>query len=55
MGELKRRRDAVQILNAKCAAKEASPGDHHDRVALLKTAVGYCLLQIKLWAYSQFN
>jgi hypothetical protein len=55
MGELRRRRDAVQALNAKCTAKEASPGDRRDRVGLLKTAVGYCLLQIKLWAYTQFN
>jgi hypothetical protein len=55
MRELKRRRDEVQVLNAKCAAKEATPAEQRHRTSTLKTAVGYCLLQIKLWAYSQFN
>jgi hypothetical protein len=52
---LKRQRDALQVLNAKCNAGEASPKEHRERSAMLKTTVGFCLMQMKLWAYNLYN
>jgi hypothetical protein len=53
--ELRGYRDEVVLLTRKCDNGEASPKDHRDRNAALKTAVGYCLLQMKLWAYNLYN
>jgi hypothetical protein len=55
LGILKGYRDEAVRLSQKCDNGEASMQDRRDRSSALKTAVGYCLLQIKLWAYSIYN
>jgi hypothetical protein len=55
INELKGYRDKLQKLNAKCNAGKASPSDRRERSTLLKKTVAYCLRQMKLWAYNQYN
>jgi hypothetical protein len=47
-------RDALQVLINKCRTSFASQADREQRNALLKSTVGLCLLQVKIWAYGEF-
>jgi hypothetical protein len=42
-------------LIPKCRTAAASGLDRNHRSSLLKTAVGLCLLQVKLWAYGKYS
>jgi hypothetical protein len=47
-------RNALQALINKCRTSSASQVDREQRNALLKSTVGICLLQVKIWAYNEF-
>jgi hypothetical protein len=47
-------RDRLQELINKCRTISASQEDRSHRTALLKSIVGLCLMQVKLWAYGQY-
>jgi hypothetical protein len=44
----------LETLIAKCRSNEGSAADRAHRNTLLKSAVGYCLMDVKAWAYEQF-
>jgi hypothetical protein len=48
-------RTQLATLIPKCRSGAGSANDRAHRNTLLKTTVGLCLLQIKLWAYAQYN
>jgi hypothetical protein len=48
-------RDSLQTLISKCRTNLATRADREQRNALLKSTVGYCLLQVKIWAYGEFS
>jgi hypothetical protein len=45
----------LRTLIPKCKSSSASGDDRLLRNVLLKTTVALCLMQIKLWAYTQYN
>jgi hypothetical protein len=45
----------LQTLINKCRTNAASTADRTLRNSLLKSTVGLCLLQVKIWAYGQFT
>jgi hypothetical protein len=47
-------RGRLQELINKCRTSSASQVDREQRNALLKSTVGLCLLQVKIWAYGEF-
>jgi hypothetical protein len=47
-------RDRLTALIAKCRSNYGSPADRTVRNSLLKTTVGLCLTQVKVWACSQY-
>jgi hypothetical protein len=47
-------RTQLSALILKCRSNNASPVDRGQRNVLLKTTVGLCLGQMKVWAYSQY-
>jgi hypothetical protein len=53
--QLTANRDQLQILISKCRSTAGSPSDRELRNALLKSTVGLCLLQVKVWAYSEYT
>ena len=54
LAELTSRRDQLQTLISKCRGTTGSTADRNLRSALLKSTVGFCLLQIRTWAYAQY-
>jgi hypothetical protein len=55
LSQLTSGRDQVQPLINKCRTNEASRVDREHRNALLKSTVGLCLLQVKIWAYGKYT
>jgi hypothetical protein len=54
LAELTANRHQLQALINKCRTTAASTADRVHRNTLLKSTVGLCLLQVKLWAYGQY-
>jgi hypothetical protein len=48
-------RDQLQALINKCRSTDGSPADRALRNTLLKSTVGLCLLQVRIWAYGEFT
>jgi hypothetical protein len=48
-------RDQLQVLINKCRSTAGSAADREVRNSLLKSTVGLCLLQVKIWAYGEFT
>jgi hypothetical protein len=48
-------RDQLQALINKCRSTAGSPADRALRNTLLKSTVGLCLLQGRIWAYGEFT
>jgi hypothetical protein len=55
MTELATDRSEINRLIEQCRSNYASPADRAHRNAILKSTVGYCLLQVKIWSYAQFT
>ena len=53
--QLTNNRDRLQELINKCRTNLASPTDRELRNTLLKSTVGLCLVQVKIWAYGEFS
>jgi hypothetical protein len=53
-GDLSNRRDELRSLISHCRSNECSVKDRALRNALLKSTVGFCLLQVKQWAYGAY-
>jgi hypothetical protein len=47
-------RNKLQALINKCRTTQASSADRAQRNTQLKTTVGLCLFQVKIWAYAEF-
>jgi hypothetical protein len=54
LAQLIANRDQLQALLNKCRTPDASQTDRLLRSALLKSTVGLCLQQVRLWAYGAF-
>ena len=54
LAELTSRHDQLRELITKCRTTAGSTADRNLRNALLKSTVGFCMLQIKTWAYAQY-
>jgi hypothetical protein len=52
--QLSSNRDRLQELINKCHTPQASAADRELRNTLLKSTVGLCLVQAKIWAYGEF-
>lgn len=52
--DLTGRRDTLRALISKCRGPAASQNDRAERNLLLKATVGYCVLQVKVWALGQY-
>jgi hypothetical protein len=48
-------RDRLQTLINKCRTSQASSADRTIRNTLLKSTVGICLFDVKIWAYNEFT
>jgi hypothetical protein len=48
-------RDQLQALINKCRSTAGSPADRTLRNSLLKSTVGLCLLQVRVWAYGEYT
>jgi hypothetical protein len=53
--ELTGNHSQMQVLINKCRTSAASTADRTLRNSLLKSTVGLCLLQVRIWAYGQFT
>jgi hypothetical protein len=53
--ELTANRDQLRVLIEKCRSSLASRKDREMRNALLRSTVGYCLLDVKVWAHGEFT
>jgi hypothetical protein len=53
--QLNNSRTQLQALINKCRTSTASSADRTLRNTLLKSTVGYCLLQVKTWAYGLYS
>jgi hypothetical protein len=54
LAQLTNSRDQLQTLINKCRTTSASQADRELRNTLLKSTVGLCLLQVKIWAYGEY-
>ena len=54
LAELTDRHSRLQELINKCRTTAGSTADRNQRNSLLKSTVGFCLLQIRTWAYAQY-
>jgi hypothetical protein len=54
LSEFISKRDQIQALINKCRSATGSPADRTQRNSLLKSTVGLCLLQGRIWAYGEF-
>jgi hypothetical protein len=52
--QLTNNRDQLQVLINKCRSTAGSTADRELRNALLKSTVGLCLLQVRVWAYNEY-
>ncbi|MDR0667896.1 MAG: hypothetical protein LBF90_04685 [Prevotellaceae bacterium] len=52
--ELTNNHSELQALIAKCRTNMATRADRQHRNSLLKSTVGLCLLQVKIWAYAAY-
>jgi hypothetical protein len=52
--QLNNNRSQLQALINRCRTNEASRADREQRNTLLKSTVGLCLLQAKIWAYGEY-
>jgi hypothetical protein len=48
-------RDQLQALVNKCRTTAGSQADREFRNALLKSTVGLCLLEARIWAYGEYT
>ncbi|MDR3196529.1 MAG: hypothetical protein LBU34_01565, partial [Planctomycetaceae bacterium] len=48
-------REQLQLLINKCRSTAGSAADREQRNSLLKSTVGLCLLQVRVWAYSEYT
>jgi hypothetical protein len=55
LAQLTGNRSLLQTLINKCRSTAGSAADREQRNALLKLTVGLCLLQIRVWVYSQYT
>jgi hypothetical protein len=55
LAQLTANRDQLQTLINKCRTTSASQADRELRNTLLKSTVGLCLVQVKIWAYGEFS
>ncbi|MDR1865178.1 MAG: hypothetical protein LBR08_06355, partial [Bacteroidales bacterium] len=55
LAQLTTNRNSLQTLISKCRSTAGSAADRTLRNTLLKSTVGLCLLQVKIWAYGQFT
>jgi hypothetical protein len=55
LADLVARRNQLQALINKCRSQQGSPADREQRNALLKSTVGLCLLQVRVWAYGEYT
>jgi hypothetical protein len=53
--ELNNNRNQLQTLINKCRTPAGSAADRAIRNTLLKSTVGLCLLQVRIWAYGEFT
>jgi hypothetical protein len=53
--ELTNNHSRLQALVNKCRTSAASAADRTLRNSLLKSTVGLCLLQVRIWAYGQLT
>jgi hypothetical protein len=54
LSQLTGNRDRLQALINRCRTNDASGADREQRNSLLKSTVGYCLLQVRLWVYGEY-
>jgi hypothetical protein len=54
LSELVSDRDQLQVLINRCRSVEATKLNRAQRNALLKSTVGVCLFQVKIWAYGAY-
>ncbi|MDR3350950.1 MAG: hypothetical protein LBN98_04835 [Prevotellaceae bacterium] len=54
-GQVASNRDQLLILINRCHTNQASLTDRAQRNMLLKSTVGLCLLQVKVWAYASYT
>lgn len=55
LAEVTECRDQLRELIVRCRGSNASRTDRQLRNALLKSTVGFCLLQMKIWAYDEYE
>ncbi|MDR1896653.1 MAG: hypothetical protein LBR10_07685, partial [Prevotellaceae bacterium] len=55
LADLTANRNALQTLINKCRSTAGSAADRTLRNTLLKSTVGLCLLQVRVWAYGEFT
>jgi hypothetical protein len=55
LAQLTGNHNQLQTLINKCRTNAASTADRTLRNSLLKSTVGLCLLQVRIWAYGQFS
>ncbi|MDR1181441.1 MAG: hypothetical protein LBL13_05650 [Bacteroidales bacterium] len=53
--QLSNNRDQLQVLVNKCRTTAGSQADRALRNALLKSTVGLCLLEARIWAYGEYT
>jgi hypothetical protein len=54
-GELVRRRTQLQSLINQCRSTEGSQASREMRSVLLKSTVGFCLFQVRIWVYGAYT
>ncbi|MDR1258347.1 MAG: hypothetical protein LBK65_03565 [Tannerellaceae bacterium] len=53
--ELTNNRDRLQTLISRCRSSQSSKTEREMRNALLRSTVGYCLMDVKVWAHGEFT
>jgi hypothetical protein len=55
LAQLTGNRNQLQALISKCRTSAGSSADRLLRNSLLKSTVGFCLLEVRIWAYGQYT
>jgi hypothetical protein len=55
LAQLTGNRDQLQTLISKCRSSAGSSADRTLRNSLLKSTVGFCLLEVRIWVYMQYT
>jgi hypothetical protein len=55
LSQLTNNRDQLRELISKCRSITGSKADRELRNTLLKTTVGICLVQVRIWAYGEYS